>query len=158
MLPDTRAQDTQPCDPGRVQNDLLLHLHSEKGSARGHARLLVSATLPTILTARWLTARLSVQVIYPATSSAALSEAGIQSATREAQAAAMGQALALLRWAHKFGPEKLVQRAERFLGNSMKSFTRVRSQLSAPLTRWHFTNYSGETPLWLAAGGLASEL
>jgi hypothetical protein len=82
----------------------------------------------------------------------------MQYATREEQAAAMRQALALLRWAHKFGPEKLVQRAEFFLVHSMKSFARVRSHLSLPLTRWHCTSYSRETPLWLAAGGLAPEL
>ena len=41
-----------------MQSDLLLHLQGRKRRARGHARLLVGATLPGIPTARWLTARL----------------------------------------------------------------------------------------------------
>ena len=68
-----------------------------------------------------------MQVIYPATRNAALH--AIYSATRETQAAGMRQALALLRWAHKFGPEDLVQRAERYLGDGLHLFARVRSQL-----------------------------
>jgi hypothetical protein len=35
----------------------------------------------------------------------------------------MRQALALLRWAHKFGPEEHVQRAERFLCERMRLMT-----------------------------------
>ncbi len=40
----------------------------------------------------------------------------------------MQQALALLQWAHKFGPDKHVQRAERFLCERMRLMTTVRSQ------------------------------
>ncbi len=40
----------------------------------------------------------------------------------------MRQALALLQWAHKFGPEEHVQRAERFLCERLRLMTTVRSQ------------------------------
>ena len=59
----------------------------------------------------------------------------------------MRQALALLRWAHKFGPEEHVQRAERFLCERMRLMTTVRpspgqctcaGSASAPVARQRF--------------------
>ena len=57
------------------------------------------------------------QVFYPATSGGALAD-NSDAATR--------QAIALLRWSHKFGPESNVQRAERFLNERVQLFTPVR--------------------------------
>jgi len=58
-----------------------------------------------------------LQVFYPATSGGALSD-NSDAATR--------QALALLRWAHKFGPLSSAQRAERFLNERVQLFKPVR--------------------------------
>jgi hypothetical protein len=94
-----------------------------------------------------------LQVIYPATRSTALLDS-VSPDNREEQAAAMRQALALLRWAHKFGPEEHVQRAERVLCKRLQVLAHVRPQHWSPYLRWHCTSSTctSEPALWLAAG------
>ncbi len=59
----------------------------------------------------------------------------------------MRQALALLRWAHKFGPEEHFQRAERFLCAQIEDVATVRPQHWSPYMRWHCTRCSSEPAL-----------
>ena len=70
-------------------------------------------------------AALMSQVIYPATSCGALTDRKLPQ-DREAQAADMRQALALLRWADKFGADEHLQRAERFLREGVRLMATVR--------------------------------
>ncbi len=88
----------------------------------------------------------SFAVVYPATSSEALRD-DISPHDRRRQAAAMRQALALLRWAHKFGPEEHVQRAERFLCERLQLLATVRPQPWSPYMRWHCTSCTSESAL-----------
>jgi hypothetical protein len=80
-----------------------------------------------------------LQVIYPATSNKALINTVAPNSAEE-QAAAMRQAFALLRWAHKFGPEEHFQLAERFLCERMQLMATVRPQHWSPHTCWHCTS------------------
>ena len=59
----------------------------------------------------------------------------------------MRQALALLQWAHKFGPEKHVQRAERYLCERLRLMTTVRSPCCVTCMRRHGTSCASETVL-----------
>jgi hypothetical protein len=70
-----------------------------------------------------------LQVIYPVTNCGALS-ARFAASERTALAASTRQAIALMRWAHKFGPAENVQRAERFLLERMRLMLTVRALMS----------------------------
>jgi len=74
------------------------------------------------------------QVVYPAASCGALTDRKPPQ-DREAQAAAMRQALALLRWADKFGAGEHLQRAQRFLRKGVRLMATVRGP--APLSSLH---------------------
>ncbi len=73
-----------------------------------------------------------LQAIYPVTSRMALLEDFSQD-ERGARAASMRQAVALLRWAHKFGAAHHLQRAECFLQKRMRHMITVRALMAAYL-------------------------
>ena len=68
-----------------------------------------------------------LQAIYPVTSCTVLSD-NFSQGDREAHAAAMRQAIALLRWAHKFGAALHLQRAERCLKKYLQLLVAVRAR------------------------------
>jgi len=74
----------------------------------------------------------SLQAIYPATSRKALLD-DFSKVEREAHAASMRQAVALLRWAHKFGAAHHLQRAECFLQKRVQLMIAVRALNAAHL-------------------------
>jgi len=67
-----------------------------------------------------------LQAIYPATSRMTLLDS-FSLNERSAHAASMRQAIALLRWAHKFGAAHHLQRAEGFLQKRMQLMIAVRA-------------------------------
>jgi hypothetical protein len=71
-----------------------------------------------------------LQAIYPVTSCTVLSD-NFSQREREAHAAAMRQAIALLRWAHKFGAALHLQRAERCLNKHMQLLVAMRARGAA---------------------------
>ncbi len=74
----------------------------------------------------------SLQAIYPATSRKALLD-DFSKVEREAHAASMRQAVALLRWAHKFGAAHHLQRAECFLQKRVQLMIAMRALNAAHL-------------------------
>ncbi len=78
-----------------------------------------------------------LQVVYPATSCAALPDS-FSPSDREAHAGASLQATALLRWADKFGAAELMQRAKQFLCKRVRLMISVRP-LHANIVdeQWH---------------------
>ncbi len=71
-----------------------------------------------------------LQAIYPVTSRMALLDTFAQY-EREAHPASMRQAIALLRWAHKFGAAEHLQRAECFLLERVQLMIDVRAPHAA---------------------------
>ena len=68
-----------------------------------------------------------LQAIYPATSRKAL----LDIYESDQHAATMRQAIALLRWAHKFGAAEHLERAEGFLQKRMQHMIAVRAPHAA---------------------------
>jgi hypothetical protein len=95
----------------------------------------------------------SLQAVYPATTCRALS-AHVRMNDREAHAALMRQAKALLRWAHKFDAAEHLQHAERYLRERVEVMIKVRSPHASYLSmHWYCMNSTSEAAIWCAAGG-----
>ena len=101
---------------------------------------------------------LAVQAIYLAVGGLAVldkfSRGTIDTAAHTAaHAAIMRQVMALMRWAHKFGPDEHVQRAARFLRERVPLMLTVRAPPAGNLImRWQCFGFASNTALCFAAG------